>query len=686
MHNRQPRFTKHIITQLATIFILAAIAACARMGNPDGGWYDEKPPRVVGAAPVERATNVQTNKINIFFNEFIKIDNATENVVVSPPQLEQPEIKATWRRISVELKDTLKDSTTYTIDFADAILDNNESNPMGNYTFSFSTGDVIDTLEVSGTVLAAETLEPVKGILVGLYPSSYDSLLLNHKDSLPPITRVARTNASGKFIIRGIAPGEYTACAVQDMDGNYAFSQRGETMAFSHEHFTPSVFDDIRQDTIWTDSLHIRDIKRVHYNHYLPDNLVLLTFDHELTSRYLLKSERTKPEYFTLFYTAAVRPDSLLEAQRPEGMDDIRLPLVRGLNFDSSQAFVREPTERGDTIVYWLCDTALVNQDTLDIELTTFISDTLGVLQLQTDTIQVLSKIPYAKRLKEKEKAAEEWEKKLEKRRKRLEEGQELTDTIMPVTRLKPDIKLQQHIAPDANIYITFNTPMRRVERDSVHLYVEQDSMWFRAPFIFRPRQLPGLTATDSLSRQWELFSEWVPGAQYSLEIDTLAFEDIYGLTSEPYVEAFRVKKLEDYASLFVNLQNAPKGKIIVQVVDGSDKVQREAVAVDGTAEFYYVTAGKMYLRAYVDLNDNGRWDTGDFYEDRQPEPVYYCPEEVLTKAKWDLTKTWDMQRLPLDKQKPAALTKQKSSKQRTIQNRNAKRAQEKGIPLPDEL
>ena len=129
---------------------LVVLSGCARMGQPDGGWYDETPPRVVGAMPADMATGVDSRHITIYFDEFIKIDNPTENVVVSPPQLEVPEIKGAGKRIIVQLNDSLQPNTTYTIDFSDAISDNNEGNPMGNYTFSFSTGKNIDTLQVSG--------------------------------------------------------------------------------------------------------------------------------------------------------------------------------------------------------------------------------------------------------------------------------------------------------------------------------------------------------------------------------------------------------------------------------------------------------------------------------------------------------------------------------------------------------
>ena len=144
------------------------LASCAKMGQPDGGWFDETPPKVIGASPADKGVNVKQKKVNIYFDEYIKVDNPTEKVVVSPPQLEVPEIKASGKHIQISLVDSLKPNTTYTIDFSDAISDNNEGNPMGNYTYSFSTGEVIDTMEVSGYVLESENLEPIKGILVGL--------------------------------------------------------------------------------------------------------------------------------------------------------------------------------------------------------------------------------------------------------------------------------------------------------------------------------------------------------------------------------------------------------------------------------------------------------------------------------------------------------------------------------------
>ena len=136
--------------------------------------------------------------------------------MVSPPQLQQPEIKPGGKRITVNLLDSLKPNTTYTIDFSDAIVDNNEGNPLGNFAFTFSTGASIDTMEVSGTLLEASDLEPIKGMLVGLHSNLNDSAFTKL-----PFDRVARTDSRGHFTIRGIAPGKYRIFGLMDADQNF---------------------------------------------------------------------------------------------------------------------------------------------------------------------------------------------------------------------------------------------------------------------------------------------------------------------------------------------------------------------------------------------------------------------------------------------------------------------------------
>ncbi|RKV75748.1 MAG: hypothetical protein D8H91_13075, partial [Alloprevotella sp.] len=142
---------------LALVGLSALISACANQGSgPDGGPYDETPPHIVGMTAPERLQNGKRTKFSLVFNELIKVDNPTEKIIVSPPQIETPEIKVSGRRITVELLDSMRPNTTYTVDFSDAITDNNEGNPLGQYTYIFSTGQTTDTMQMSGYVLNAE--------------------------------------------------------------------------------------------------------------------------------------------------------------------------------------------------------------------------------------------------------------------------------------------------------------------------------------------------------------------------------------------------------------------------------------------------------------------------------------------------------------------------------------------------
>ena len=598
----------------------------------------------MGAAPADKGTNVKSQKISIFFDEFIQIENATEKVVVSPPQLETPEIVASGKRIKIELLDSLKPNTTYTIDFSDAITDNNEDNPLGNYTYSFSTGDAIDTLEVSGKVLQAKDLEPVKGILVGLYSDLSDTAF-----TTKPMLRVSRTDGSGRFVIKGVAPGTYRVYALQDADGNYLFNQKSEMLAFSQEKIVPSFKPDVRQDTTWIDSLRIKSIDRVGYTHFLPDDIVLRAFNEVMTDRYFLKAERREPESFTLFYSYGGE-----------------MPQVRGLNFQSDDAFIIESTEKQDTITYWLKDTALVNQDTLRVELTYHMTDSLGKLVEQIDTLDILSRISYEKRLKDLEREREEWQKKQDRAKKRGEPY----DSIMPPKALAIGVKAPSELDPDKNIPFTFNTPLASVDTAAIHLYSKHDTLWYNAPLEFNHVR----------GREYELRGEWRPDIEYSLEIDSAAFVDIYGKVSPPFKQGFKVKSFDEYGTLLLNIPTMTDTTIVVQLLDAGDKIIKEVTTNQGVAEFYYVSPSTYYVRMYIDSNRNGEWDTGLYSANRQPETVCYFPKEIEIRAKWDFTETWNPLATPVIQQKPAAVTKQKPDKDKKIKNQNARRAEQLGI------
>lgn len=636
-----------LLSLLMACLITPMLYSCAKMGAPDGGWYDETPPHVVGAMPAEKSTHVSKRNIRINFNEFVKIDNPTQNVVVSPPQLEVPEIKGEGKSINVKLIDKLQPNTTYTIDFSNAISDNNEGNPLGNFTYSFSTGNHIDTLEVAGYVVQAADLEPVKGILVGLYADLSDTAF-----KTKPMLRVSRTDSRGHFIIRGVAPGKYRVYALQDADGNYSFNQRSEMLAFNHDIIEPSFRPDVRQDTLWRDSLHIESIAQVSYTHFLPDNICLRAFNEIVTDRHLLKSERPEPNHFTLYYTYG----------------DSVLPTVRGLNFNTKDAFVIESSAHKDTVTYWLRDTALVNQDTLKMVVTQNISDSTGVLRQQEDTLTLLAKVPYAKRLKDKQKAFDEWKKKQDKLKKRGEPY----ETTMPEEPLKLEITPSGDMDPDQNISIVAKEPLKDVDTNHVRLFSHPsgDSLWYKEPY-----ELKRIS-----NEEFQVKAAWKPGTEYSFEADSTAFETIYGTMSGKLKQGLKVRGEDAYASLIMTISGMQGRHIIAQLLDGQSKIVKQSFTDNGQAEFYYLKPGKYFMRIIVDANNNKKWDTGNYDTNLQPEEVYYNPDEIECKAKWDLTLTWNPLARPIYQQKPEALKKQKADKEKSIQHRNVKRAQELGI------
>ncbi len=640
------------------------ISSCARMGNPDGGWYDEEPPKVIGTFPLDGAVNVRENKITINFDEYVTIDNPTENVIISPPQLEQPEVKTKGKSIVVELKDTLKENTTYTVDFSNAIKDNNENNLMGNYTYSFSTGEAIDTMEVGGYVLDAETLEPVAGCQVGLYMVTdsieADTTIIN-RFYREPMLRVSRTDQAGHFSVKGVKHGRYRVYALADVDNNFMLTPRsGEQMAFYDETVVPSVFDDVRQDTTMLDSLRIKSIERVQYKHFMPDNVMLRAFTEAKTDRALLKSERVEPEKLSFYFTYG---DSIL-------------PEIKGQNFNFEDNYILEASEKNDTLTYWLKDTALVNTDSLELTITYRMTDTLGVLQNQTDTLQMVPRLPFEKRLKLAEKEREDWEKKEEKKKKKGEPY----DSIMPPKPLEKKIPTNPSLDPDKNVTIEFATPLMTIDTTKIHLYIQRDSVWYNAKYELREKPNTNI-------RTLELSAEWQPGLEYSLETDSAAFVDIYGKATKKEKLGLKVKSLDEYGTFEMTMPEMAGKNVIAQLLNQSGNIYKEVKITDGVAKFYYISESTYYMRIIVDDNNNGIWDTGEYDSLRQPEQVYYFPKEIECRAKWDIRENWNPAVKPLNEQKPSKLKKaQSSGTRKNEKGRNLRRAQELGIELPEHL
>ena len=633
-----------------TLFALL-LAACASIGNPDGGRYDETPPKVLVSYPADKATNSDKKKISIAFDEYIKLENASEKVIVSPPQIEAPNIRADGKRVRIDLYDSLQANTTYTIDFSDAIEDNNEGNPMGNYTYSFSTGDEIDTMEVAGTVLNAENLEPIKGIMVGLYPAdtSFNDTILRST----PFKRVSRTNGSGKFSIKGVKPGNYHVFALKDADGNFLFNQKSEIIAFDTTTYTTSQGPDLRMDTVWRDSTHWDSIRAIPFTHYYPDDIVLRAFQEEGQDQHMLKNERLVPESFTLYFTAPA--DSL--------------PKIKGINFNDS-CLVAEPTLHNDTITYWVTDTMFTyHQDTLAMTITYLETDTLGMLSPHTDTLEMAPKTTYEKLKKEKDKKIEDWEKEREKKLKKAKEPLPYEENPFLKTFLEITGKPAGSLDPNQNVVFTSNEPIASLDTTMMHFYLKKDSNLIPQPFLFLP--------VEGSLRSYTLYAEWETKQQYVFQVDSAAFLSILGNGSKAIKQEFRVRDEDEFGSIFVHI-TSKDSNVVVQIMSKGDKPMRTLRADEkGRADFYYMKPGDYYIRCFIDNNQNDKWDTGNYQEGKQPEEVFYFPKPLTVKAKWDLAQDWNPRLERLDKQKAMEITKQKPDKEKTVKDRNRKRDEE---------
>ncbi len=614
---------------ISTIIVLYS---CASIGRPDGGPLDETPPKFVGSTPDIQATNVDKKKITILFDEYIKLENANEKVVVSPPQIQQPLIKPSGKKVVVTLEDSLKANTTYTIDFGDAIVDNNEGNPLGDFTFTFSTGNQIDTLAISGTVLAAKDLEPIKNILVGLHENLNDTAFTKE-----PFLRVARTDSKGEFTIHGIAPGKYRVYALKDIDQNYVFSQKSEWIAYSDSIYIPTVEERIKQDTIWKDSLTVDSIHTHKYTHHLPDDIILKAFEEDFYNQYLIKHERKQENILTLYF--AEYPDTI--------------PTIKGLDFDESD-LVADYRLPSDTIYnFWVKDSLLYQRDTLTIQLDYLHTDTLNQLVAKTDTLRFTFK-----------------HKKVDKEKESKKNKDKKEEDLTPFLQIKPDI------SSNFNVYdylrLSFEEPIKYFDNNKIHIMQKNDTLWNEIKdFTFEQDQ--------EFIKQFNIYHEWIPDESYKIIVDSLAFQGIYGLYTNTFEQEFKIKKLEEYGTVQFNISgvDSEDSPIIVELLDSSDKVVRTVKANNGTADFYYLDPGKYSARLIIDKNNNGKWDTGNFENNLQPEDVYYYPQMVEFKANWSANQDWNIKQTPLPKQKLNELKKQKpddDKKKKTNEERRRRR------------
>jgi len=629
---------KNILLSLVLLLLIVIVTACANMATPSGGSYDLDPPVVLRSSPSFNATNVTKGKVVIEFDENVTIEKPSENVIITPPQQSFPTIHSVNKKVVVELRDSLLPNTTYTIDFTNSIVDNNEKNPIENFSFSFSTGDVVDSLSVSGKVLNAENLEPVKGMYVGLHSNLEDSAFTKLK-----FERISRTNESGGFTIKGVAPGKYRLYALDDTNRDYKYDNPAEAIAFMETVLEPTSELAVRFDTLYVDTTRkvIDTIKQVNYTRFLPDNIMLRSFKSGFQRQYLQKYERT-PDALSIFFGAPTT-----------------MPELEALSFeDSKDWYVLEKTLKNDTLIYWVKDKELMKMDTLAFRITYPRTDSLNQSVPFTDTIKFVDRTR-KKSEKELEREQERLEKEQKERERRGLPPEEPKITFLDITH-----NLSSSWDTYKNITLEFKEPIIDSLQSKLVLQQLKDSVYHDISYQLEK---------DSINpRKFIIKYRWVYEGEYQLQMDSAAIYSIYGLWNNKLEQKFKVKAEDQYGQLAIRVAGVDSIPCFMELLDKSDKPVRKVRIRNNAAVFRDLIPGTYYTRIILDENNNGIWDTGDYDKKIQPEMVCYSPKEFVIKEFFihDEPEPWIIDPSTLANQKPLVITKQKP------QEKNSRRKQ----------
>jgi hypothetical protein len=578
--------TAHTAALVSILFLF--ILGCAKVNTPSGGPKDKEPPVVTGTVPANGARNFKGKELIISFNEFVILDNITQKFMVSPPLARKPLVVTRGKGVRVTFDDKLRDSTTYTFYFQDAIRDLNEGNPINNYQFVFSTGPFLDSLSVTGNIATGLTLAPPENTLVLMYRNLADSFVVKH---LPEY--ITRVESNGDFRIDNVRPGWYRLYALKDLDNSKTYNNRDEEFAFYPDTIsvTPAK-NSLPPRPVVKDTVRVPVGGKALLKQPVPGMYQMILFQAPKIKHFLAGSERKMP--YQLTYILSLPPDS--------GKFNFSIPGATPGDY-----FIQD-SQNKDTITVWLTDSTFYNQSQLLTLINYPFTDSLGVTRTKLDSVTLRYIAPKAPRSKAAKK-----------------NPFKVINGILS-TQVRPDMRIS-FIAP---------TPMQPPDTSRIGFYeLEKDVKKERVPFSL---------SKDSLNAcRFNMRAILKPGKSYLLITDKGAFRSIYGEVSDSTGSRFMVASLDKYGDLTLNIKNFGTGGII-QLLDHAEKIVRQVdVKGDGKLSFHLLEKGFYRIRAIYDLNGDGKWTTGDFDLHREPEPVSYYPSEIEIKENWEITQPWDL-------------------------------------------
>jgi len=594
---------KRMIIRLFLISaLIVAAGSCAKISAPSGGRRDKTPPVVIKSTPLNLTKNFKGKKIEVDFDEYVVLDNINDKFMVSPPMKKKPRVVTRGKGVVIEFDEKLKDSTTYTFYFLDAIRDLNEGNILQNFQFVISTGPVIDSLSVTGNIYNANNLEVPEKTQVSLYRELADSAVEKH---LPEY--ITRLDPTGYFRIDNIRPGIYKLFGLKDADNSKTYNSPDEEFAFmdstilinSQKNYIPPPV--IPKDTVpekkttGKNKTVVKDtttVKKAPVPDLIGDYRLFL-FKANKKLHYLMSSKRDLKYHFT--YILSLPPDSMNFEFSIPGTD--------------KSSYFEEPNYNRDTLMVWLTDSSLYSKPLINTNIKYPFTDSLGVVGYKLDTVAMRFATPRVSKAPSKAK----------------KKGLAIESNIQ-----------SGNLKPGQTIVFKSKTPFAQPDTTHIRMYDITQTTKKSIPYQF---------AKDSLlSTKYYLKSKVELGKKYFFLADSASWGDIYGMRTDSIGIKFAIKDPESYGKITFTIKNYV-GPRIIQLLDKSEKlIAQVPMKEDGKVTFNLLEVGIYRARVIYDLNGDGKWTTGDFSKHRQPEPVSYYYQELDLKPGWVLTEQlWDI-------------------------------------------
>ncbi|MEE4177679.1 MAG: Ig-like domain-containing protein [Bacteroides sp.] len=578
--------------------------ACANVVSPAGGPTDETPPMVVRSTPSNFSPNFQGGEIRIYFDEFIQLKEINQNLLVSPPLENQPEVRIKGRSVILELNEELRANTTYNFFFGDAISDITESNPIPNFQFVVSTGPFVDSLSVMGQVADAFSLEPSEGIYVMLYENVYDSV--------PYLERpvyLSKTNKEGFFEITNMRDGQYMMFALEDLNSNFLFDLPNERIAFLDSLVTPEFIEPSSgapepggerepsepEGRPGTETIAAGEQADV----MIPPGM-------EQASGDTLEAVTSAPGYRLRMFLEADTLQRLVSSSVPRnGLVNLifRVPFEDIFLRDLSDTlpddwYIPEPSLNRDSLSLWMLPPA---PDSLWLE----VSDAGLVI----DTLKISAKPREAR-------------------------GRGAVTETTPSLGLRLNASRSNPLPFFKPLTFSASAPLEHFDKEQIHL-MTADSIDVDFSMVF----------SDSIKRRVGFSDTLGQGASFVMEILPGAFTDIYGITNDTIQAFFSTTQQEDYGMVILNLEMEDStGSFILQLVDKDGKTLDERIIdAPGIQEYHNLLPGNYGFRMIHDLNENGVWDTGNYLKKIQPEPVYLFRGVLQIRQNWETETNWNV-------------------------------------------